>query len=227
MKRPLSVVGRDQDALTALLALHAPPDPRILDVTHNRGRMWKGLPYRPHRSDRDPELHEQGFTDTVADFRELPFPQGSFDVVVFDPPHQSDGGDNALGGDWGERYGTAGYECDPSDTFDAFLTEAARVLVPRSGMVLAKIADQVHTVYRWQHIDLVVAARAAGFTPCDLILRVALSRGQLIDPRWKRIGHVRQVHTYWLALRNGSQCYAATAPLVSRSLTGTMFEEVA
>jgi len=226
MKRPLSVVARDQDALRALLTLHAPPNPRILDVTYNRGRMWQGLGYCPHRSDRDVLLLEQGITDTAADCRVLPFADESFDVVVFDPPHQSDGGTNALGGDWGQRYGTAAFDGDPSDLFEPFLSEARRVLVSDTGMVLAKIADQVHSVYRWQHVDLIVAGRSAGFTPCDLVLRVSMSRGSLIDPRWKRVGHVRQVHTYWIALRNGSHCYSPTAPAASRDLTIPMFAEV-
>jgi SAM-dependent methyltransferase len=167
MRRPLSVVGTDQEALRALLAVHACPEPRILDVTHNRGRMWKGLPYTPRRSDRDPTLHEQGFTDTVADFRALPFDDGSFDVIVFDPPH-IDHARGALPSDnWTERYGLKdeGYRAEGTmvvDLFKPFLLEARRVLAP-NGMVLAKIADAVHSHrYQWQHIALHDAARCRG-----------------------------------------------------------------
>lgn len=232
--RPLSVVGTDQEALTTLLRLHAPASPRILDVTHNRGTMWKGLPYRPHRADRDPELHAAGYTDTVADFRALPFEPGSFDVLVFDPPHLTENAgafSDALtqggGITWTQAYGTAGEGLGKESIaalFPPFLAEARRVLVP-GGVVLAKIADQVHRgAYRWQHVDLIVAAQTAGMTPCDLQLRVALSRGNMIDPKWKHVYHVRQVHTYWLVLRNGASCLSKHAPTVVRATpTGDMF----
>lgn len=214
MRRPMSVVGTDQEALTALLALHACPEPRILDVTHNRGRMWKGLPYAPHRSDRDPTLHAEGFTDTVADFRALPFADWSWDVLVFDPPHISEAGRNGLvgerGGNWADRYGTLseGYAAaDVSACFAPFLAEAARVLAP-GGVVLVKISDQVHrAAYRWQHIDLILAAREAGFTACDMMVKVWRGRGGLNDPRWVHVWHVRKIHTFWIVLRFGKSCH--------------------
>lgn len=218
MKRPLSVVWSDQEALTALLALHAVPEPRILDVTYNRGRMWRGLAFNVHRSDRDPSLHEQGFTDTVADFRALPFDDASFDVIVFDPPHLTDGTTGVHGsGGYGERYGVTGadyqHEANITFTFNDFLCEARRVLVPRTGVILAKIADQIHGgEYQWQARALQQKAEAMGFTSCDLMLTVRLSRGALIDPRWKHIRHARQVHCYWIVLRNGPDCVSATAP---------------
>lgn len=222
MKRPLSVVATDQAALLALLEMHAPIEPRILDVTHNRGVMWRGLSYRPHRCDRDPELFQKGFTDTMADFRALPFEDSSFDVIVFDPPHLTDAsngihGNGVNGTGHGVRYGVTASdyqgEADITFTFDAFLVEARRVLVPTSGVILAKIADQVHgQVYRWQARTLQNKAEAAGFCCCDLMLRVRWGRGGLIDPRWKRVCHARQVHTYWLVLRNGPVCVSPTAP---------------
>lgn len=208
------MVGRDQDALTALLSLHACPEPRILDVTHNRGRMWQGLPYTPHRLDRDPELHAQGFTDTVADFRQLPFGPWSWDVLVFDPPHISEAGHTGLvggkaGANWSDRYGTLaeGFSgASVSGCFAPFLAEAARVLAP-NGVVLVKIADQVHrAAYQWQHVDLIMAARKAGFTACDLIVKVSRAQAGLIDPKWKHVWHVRQVHCFWIVLRNGKAC---------------------
>lgn len=224
MRRPLSVVATDQEALEALLSLHARPEPRILDVTHNRGVMWRGLTHRhPHRLDRDPELFHLGFTDTVADFRELPFEDGSYDVIVFDPPHLTDASNGIHGapptmrGTGHSRYGNTAPdyrgEADVTFTFDAFLAEARRVLEPGSGVILAKIADQIHgQTYRWQARTLQNKAEAAGFCCCDLMLRVSWARAGLIDPRWKRVCHVRQVHTYWLALRNGPACVSPTAP---------------
>lgn len=228
MKRPLSIVATDQEALQALLSLHACPEPRILDVTHNRGHMWRGLTYCPHRSDRDASLYERGLTDTVADFRELPFADGSYDAIVFDPPHITDA-TTGIHAD-SQRYGVTGTDYQGEDdivfTFDAFLREAQRVLVPDTGVILAKIADQVHGHrYRWQARTFQNIAEARGFCCCDLIIRASWARAGLIDPRWKHVNHVRQVHTYWLALRNGPKCFSATAPLADRkSHTASLFD---
>src|SRR5437870_1916896 len=97
------------------------------------------------------------------------FPPASFDVVVWDPPHVSDAGSGIVGhGDWGDRYGTLtpglkGRTITP--LFVPFLEAARAVLQPSTGIVLAKIADQVHSGERqWQFIDLPLASRAAGFT---------------------------------------------------------------
>ena len=241
MRRPLSVVGTDHEALQALLSLHACPEPRILDVTHNVGVMWRRLPYRPVRSDRDALLFEQGHTDLVADFRALPVSDASYDVIVFDPPHMTDattgihGGRprNSREGTAMGRYGVTATDyqgqLDITFTFDAFLTEARRVLVPRSGVVLAKIADQIHgNAYRWQARTLQNKAEAVGFCCCDLMLRASWERAGLIDPRWKHINHVRQVHTYWLVLRNGPDCFSPTAPLADvKPRAADMFEGIA
>jgi len=57
--------------------------------------------------------------DIVADFRNLPFPDNSFYLVVFDPPHLIRGGDNAwmvkkygrLGENWREDIARGFSEC--------------------------------------------------------------------------------------------------------------------
>lgn len=214
--RPSSVVKTDQEALRRLLAIHAVAQPRILDVTHNRGRMWAGLEFRPHRLDSNPALHAEGFTDTVADFRALPFAPWSWDVIVFDPPHISEAGRTGLvgerrGDNWALHYGTLsdGFGgASISWCFPLFLNEAARVLAI-GGVILAKISDQVHrAAYQWQHIDFILAGREAGFTACDLIVKIAKSRAGLIDPRWRNVWHVRKVHTFWIVLRNSKECHA-------------------
>ena len=79
------LLGKDCEAILVLLELHAPAvNPRILDCTYNEGKMWKGIiEHQPHRMDINPEFP----IDTVGDFTAMPFPNGSFDVIVFDPPH--------------------------------------------------------------------------------------------------------------------------------------------
>lgn len=225
--RPTSVVWTDQDALRTLLSLHAPENPRILDVTHNQGVMWRGLPYRVVSNDIDPQYP----TDHHEDFRALPVAwTDGFDVIVFDPPHLTESGHHHGLSNFATRYGLLSNDLGTESIgglFTPFLRQAARVLVP-GGIVLAKVCDQVHRArYRFQHVELIQAAQALGFTPCDLMIRVSESRGGMIDPRWKRVYHVRQVHTYWLCLRNGRSCMSAFAPAVERKpATGALFAEL-
>jgi len=208
VNRPISVVITDQEALSALLEIHAVPNPRILDCTHNQGRMWRGLKYRPHSMDVDPLYG----TDTVASFTDMPFEDGSFDVVVFDPPHITDAGSGVVGAaEWGNRYGTltTGRRLSISYLFTPFLTEAQRVLAAE-GVVIAKIADQTHGgAYQWQQVDFVQAARDLGMTPCDMQIKVRKSG--MVDPKWKNVYHVRKTHTFWIVVRKGTSCMRRAA----------------
>jgi hypothetical protein len=209
MRRPLSVAHSDPEALGNLLMVHAPPSAHIVDVTFNRGRIWKGLDYHPLRLDIDPQLYAAGITDQVADFRSLPLGAASAGILVFDPPHLTEAR-NGLAGDasYAARYGTRSLELDSATDitylFEPFLLEAKRVLVPE-GLVIAKIADQVHRgAYRWQARMFQNITERLGFTCCDLVVKVRAAG--MTDPKWQHVHHVRKAHSYWLVLRNGSHC---------------------
>ncbi len=69
--------------------------------------------------------------DIIADFRSLPFPDNSFPVVVFDPPHLERVGDNA----WmGKKYGRLNKETWRDDLRSGF-SEAFRVLWPKGVLI--------------------------------------------------------------------------------------------
>jgi hypothetical protein len=197
--RPGSVTESDAEALVTLISIHASAHPRIVDVTHNDGSMWAGTAYAPHRMDVDPVYRDMGLCDTVADCRTMPFPDGSYDVVVFDPPHITDAGDQSI---MGQRYGTMPGE-SISDIFSPFLREASRVLSD-DGVVIAKICDQVHAQHQqWQHIDFIEDGTEAGFTACDMMVRVR--RGEM-NGDWHHLYHVRKQHVFWIVLRKGDSC---------------------
>lgn len=68
--------------------------------------------------------------DVVMDFRELPFEDGSFRVVVFDPPHLSNVGENA----WmGKKYGRLGPKW--RDDLRSGFSECFRVLEPEGVLI--------------------------------------------------------------------------------------------
>ena len=207
-KRSESVLlGRDPEALDLLIGLHAVPRPRILDATHNTGKMWKGATHKPaHRMDIDPQYP----VETVADFRAMPFDAGSFDVIVFDPPHLpvAAASENSSG-IWRHDYGLTehadrGRDGDNvSGQFAPFLAEAERVLAAE-GVVICKLADLVHNHrYQWQLVDFINAVRATSLTPCDLLVKRDPCGGNLKSSKWKNVRHLKRVHSYFIVVRKG------------------------
>lgn len=71
--------------------------------------------------------------DVIADFRNLPFADATFPVVVFDPPHLENVGETS----WmGKKYGRLNRESWPADIAAGF-SEAFRVL-RESGVLIFK-----------------------------------------------------------------------------------------
>jgi SAM-dependent methyltransferase len=144
----------------------------------------------------------------VADNTCMPFPDGSFDVVVYDPPHVPNQGKDRTK-DFNSRFGLVvrsgrqqGYSF--AHTYPPFLKEAFRVLKPE-GVLFCKITDYVHDhQYQWAHVDFIQAARELRFQPCDCIVKVR--KGPIIDPKWKVAHHSRRQHCYWLVFRKSDRC---------------------
>jgi SAM-dependent methyltransferase len=197
--------GDDAALLERMLTFYPRRPPQnILDATVNRGRFWVGSSRPVTGLDIDPRYEP----DVLGDNRDMPFADGSFDVVVYDPPHvPNQGRDRAK--DFTARFGLGekssaenGYTF--THLFPPFLAEAYRVLRPE-GILLCKIADYVHNHrYQWAHIELVRAAVEAGFRACDCIVKVR--KGPIIDPKWKAAHHARRHHCYWLVFRKSRKC---------------------
>lgn len=215
MQRPISIVTKDQDALRALISIHAPrwATNRILDTTYNTGKMWKGIPLYPNKGWTEADnilttmdIDPQYMTDIVWDYTKLDElvlhdvvdnTGGKFDVIVWDPPHMA----HAKNSIHVEQYGV-----DVKLVADMwrFLQGAESLLAP-GGIILAKIADQTHGgKYVWHHRDFLNAAELKGYTACDMMIKVRKS--PIIDPKWKNVYHVRKAHSYWICLRKGKKC---------------------
>lgn len=216
------MMATDSEALVALIRIHAVPDPRILDVTANRHRIWQRVDWPVHFSDLDPRWYDAGLTDTVADFRNLPFDDASYDVVVIDPPHRPDEGDGIFRDQ--EFGGELIRGPNVAPLFEPFLREAQRVLVPDTGIVVAKIANIVHSCrYQDQARMFKNMAESLGMTHCDEALTIAYSRSAMKGTRRKHVYHVDGVHCFWIVLRNGPSCLNEHAPLLEREETGPLF----
>lgn len=80
--------------------------------------------------------------DVVGDFREMPFSDGTFRLVVFDPPHLLHAGENS----WlARKYGKLDRETWREDLKAGF-RECFRVLEPGGVLVFKWCEDQVSTV---------------------------------------------------------------------------------
>lgn len=75
--------------------------------------------------------------EVVADFRNIPFSDNEFDLIVFDPPHLIKAGDNS----WlVKKYGKLNKENWASDIKQGF-DECLRVLKP-NGTLIFKLSDE-------------------------------------------------------------------------------------
>jgi hypothetical protein len=202
-----SVWYGEEDAvlLEQLLQFYPKKRPRrILDATINGGRFWRGS--KRHVVGLDIETKHK--PTIVGDNVAMPFRANTFDVVIYDPPHIPNQGQDRLK-DFNSRFGLGGRS--PKEhgysfayTYPAFVAEAWRVLKDQ-GLLLCKLADYVHNHrYQWAHVDFIVTARTAGFYACDCIVKVR--KGPIIDPRWKRAHHSRRQHSYWLIFRKSDRC---------------------
>jgi SAM-dependent methyltransferase len=205
--QPLASIweGTDSELLDKMLDFYPNTSPQlILDATVNVGRFWKGSSRHVIGMDIDSAHCPQ----IVGDNMKMPFKNEQFDVVVFDPPHiPNQGKDQSK--DFNTRFGLVlkspvenGYNF--SHLFPPFVQEAYRVLRPE-GILLSKITDYIHGHrYQWAHVELIKAASAVGFCPCDCIIKIR--RGPIVSPRWKTAHHTRRHHCYWLVFRKSSKC---------------------
>jgi len=197
--------GSDAELLEKMLEFYPRREPTlILDATINRGRFWKGSNRPVIGLDINPKYNP----DVVADNRNMPFEDETFDVVVYDPPHIPNQGKDKTK-DFNDRFGlplrsTAKTQYNLSFLYQPFVKEAYRVLRPE-GLLFAKISDYIHNHrYHWAHIDFIEAARSVGFQACDCIIKIR--KGPIIWPKWKKAHHARHQHSYWLIFRKSTKC---------------------
>ena len=206
---PLSSVweGNDADLIERMFEFYAsiPVEP-ILDATYNYGRFWKGSTRRVVSMDINPKYKPL----IVGDNRRMDGVQSSsFGVVVYDPPHVGPQGRDKSRKRFDEDFG-ATMRCGASENWNLsylyppFLEQAKRVLKPE-GLLLAKITDMVNNHRsKWPHCDFMRMADEAGFTVCDLIVKVRT--GPMVSNKWKTAHHARKRHCFWIICRNGDRC---------------------
>jgi hypothetical protein len=205
--QPLTSIwdGSDSELLDRMLAFYPREEPEfILDATVNSGRFWQGS----QRKVVGLDINSTFRPDIVADNRRLPFREGCFDVVVYDPPHVPNQGIDQSK-DFNTRFGLVlkspaanGYSL--THLYPPFVREAYRVL-RQEGILFCKIADYIHNHrYQWAHSEVLRAGVDVGFCACDCIIKIR--KGPIVDPKWKTAHHARRQHCFWLVFRKSSRC---------------------
>ncbi len=206
---PLSSVwqGSDDELIEAMLNFYPAilPEP-ILDATYNAGRFWKGSKRNVVSMDIDPQHKPM----IVCDNRNMiGVSDSTYGTIVFDPPHVGPQGRDKSSKRFDVDFG-ATFECGKehdwnlSYLYPPFLKEAKRVLKP-NGLLLAKITDMVNNHRsKWAHVDFMRMADKAGFTVCDLIVKIR--KGPMVSNKWKQAHHARKRHCFWIICRNGNGC---------------------
>jgi len=187
--------GSSARLLNKILTVLLPGTVSVLDVTWGHGKFWtpemRGR-YRVTGYDLDPSLAKDG----VHDFTKLPDRDNAHDVVIFDPPYQTDAGEDSV---IDARFGSYPSVADLKAAVEAGVQEAARV--SRVGFVV-KVMDHIHSSRLVRMTSWVEAAA----TPLDLYDMVYLeSPSKIEDGRWKKNGQqlsVRSTATTWLVFRH-------------------------
>jgi SAM-dependent methyltransferase len=197
-------VGRDGGLLAEMLAFYAPRAQRVVDVCCNAKRIWKGSSWerRVVGYDIDAAVNP----DVVCGWDALPDADATVDVLVYDPPHLPVAAASPMSMQrFAEDFGLGrSVKADNiGATHGPLLAEAKRVLRP-DGLLFAKIKDYIHNHrYQWNLEFFNAAVRVAGLTPCDLVIKRDPAAGNLRSGRWERAHHARNVHCYWVVVRNG------------------------
>lgn len=198
------IQGRDPEVLKSLFEFYSRPSGKIVDLTCNQRRMWKGLPTKKVTfCDIDPSVNP----DIVCDFTHTPFADGEVAVIIFDPPHlpAAAGSPESLDhfvANYGLRKTVEGDNI--AAIFPPLLNEAKRILKD-DGLIFAKLADFVHNHrYQWSLVSFVSAVEATGgLTACDLIIKCDPAAGHLTSGKWQKSHHARRAHCWWVVVRKG------------------------
>lgn len=194
MTAVLSVIQGDNcDLMAEVARLWMQPTDWILDTTYGRGAFW--TIYRPRRL----IISEHNFT-------RLPYGNQFADVVIYDPPYTTTGGEATDDGvaDMHDRYGMdeiKGWR-NLFDRNQLGLEECARV---SAGLVMVKCADYVESgARRWGHRFVVEEAEKLGLRQVDEFILYSgpgPQPGKNLNGTPRRQVHSRMAHSFLCVFR--------------------------
>jgi hypothetical protein len=138
-----------------------------LDMTYGSGQFWDDT--APVQVTAHDSLVERSPGGETMDFTALDYDDASFDVPLFDPPHNADAGADSI---MGQRFGTVKGQAN----LDKLIMDGAREAwrVCRLGVII-KVTDQVHGQLFQSEADLISEALAVNgqwMVPYDVVHHV-------------------------------------------------------
>lgn len=168
---------------------------RTIDPTYGRGNWWKK--WRPD------DLVTHDLKIDGVDFRDLPEPSDSLDVVAFDPPYIAQGGRaTSTAGEFMDRYGLVDVPKTTDETtrlIVAGIDEFSRV-TKRKGILLLKCMNYVNGGrYRTAAYDVLSHATSHGWRLIDELVHLRKPGPQ---PNRDRQMHARRNYSVLFVLQS-------------------------
>jgi hypothetical protein len=198
----------NSEMLKDILSIHARPESRILDMTYGEGAFWREIDATQYGLVTN-DLHKPA--DHHFDFRRIPLPPESFDVVVLDPPyvHGSRTVHKSLADQYGLRPRTEkralktdwGWTPMPMSARDitkmyGYGAKEALRLLKMDGILIIKTQDEIESGKQvWRHLDL---KRLYGFKLIDLFVLVQIGKPMMRHNYQK---HARKNHSYFMVYK--------------------------
>lgn len=146
------IQGTNADLIAAVARLYLKKGDRVADITFGRGVFWQKLSLSDYLFNKSDKITCPG---SPHDFRKLPYADGHFDVVVFDPPYAHYGEGMRVEPCY-QMASTTG-RLSHRDIMEGYrdgMTEAKRILKP-GGTLWVKCADEVEASHqRRGHIEV-------------------------------------------------------------------------
>lgn len=192
--------GTNAELIADVAKLYLAAGDVVADVTYSTGRFWKKVNLSQYQFLASDLMPPAAGGVLAADFRALPYRDGSIDALIFDPPYIHSPGKGMLA----TRYnGLATTDmityADIMALYQDGMTEAVRVLRD-GGQLWVKCKDTLASErQRWSHITIFELADKLGLYARDLFLLVPPAPSSVTTGRWSRQIHARKVHSYlWI-----------------------------
>lgn len=186
--------GSNASVVAKMLRVLFPDAVTALDMTYGSGKFWTG-----HDAvcvvgiDLSPERARH----VCADYTRLPFPDGAFDVAIFDPPYLTEPSKHGTSR-MAARFSSFASVQELYESVTRGAAEAWRV--SRLG-VIVKVQNYAHSdrvVRMTSWIERVIPEGAYGEVH-------RANAAKMIPATWKHQRSVYATHTTFLAFRHGSQ----------------------
>jgi tRNA G10 N-methylase Trm11 len=184
-------MGTNADLFPIALGMYVKPGAKIADVTYGKGVFWRHVDVTAY------DLHPSDI-ETGKDFHHLPYPDASFEAVVFDPPYMNGGGNVKESiNDCYRNEGNMSHE-NVMAIYLSGILEARRVLV-RHGILFIKcqpaVADHKQKL---THVQIATVLPMIGLQIED---EFVLRQATVPLMRHKTQQHARKNHSYLLVAK--------------------------